>query len=358
MLRLFIAIVISVLLHFFWLKAFHWELPKNKTDTQVIDARLVPIKPTPVKQKAPPKEIIKKPLPKPEPAKPKVVKEVAKLSPLPPPYVAPDLNEQPPVVDEKVDVPIIDTDEVIDTPVEPLRDSSLEQADLPKVTPYQYIETVFDIYLNDDKARAGKAKITYDATELGQYKLDWTVEASGLLALFYPNLVQTSEGSIDAAYGLRPSHYRYQFGNKENKSYQAAFNWDDGQLLLHSSKGDKTVALTPNAQDYLSFMYQFMYKPPLNTMQISLTNGKRLASYNYSFEGEETLKLDFGEVKTYHIKHAKSDSDEKTELWLAVDYQFIPVKISKTEKDGKVINQIATTINTKSVQPTQELPLP
>ena len=172
------------------------------------------------------------------------------------------------------------------------------------------------------------------------------------------SILQTSEGLIDVEQGLRPANCHYQFGNKANKSYQAAFDWAKGELLLQSSKGDKTVALTESVQDYLSFMYQFMFKPPLNAMQISLTNGKQLSSYDYTFEGEETLKLDFGEVKTYHIKHAKSDSDEKTELWLAIDYQFIPVKISKTEKDGQVINQIAKVIYTKPVQLIQELPLP
>lgn len=364
-LRLFIAIVISVLLHFFWLTEFSWELPKQTTDKHLIDARLEPIKPnhikpTLIKPKEALKEIVKQHEQKQAKSAKPMESEALALLPayIPPALPTPEEAVVEAMMDTESDLSSIFTDAngLIETTTDT---SSIVAVASPKAEPYQYIDTTFDIYLNEDNTRSGVAKIVYDATsEIGRYKLHWSIEAAGLLAVFYPDLVQTSEGLIDVEQGLRPANYHYQFGNKANKSYQAAFDWAKGELLLQSSKGDKTVALTENVQDYLSFMYQFMFKPPLNAMQIGLTNGKQLASYDYTFEGEETLKLDFGEVKTYHIKHAKSDSDEKTELWLAIDYQFIPVKISKTEKDGQVINQIAKVIYTKPVQLIQELPLP
>ncbi len=350
--RLLIAIVISALLHFFWLSEFSLDLPKNTTDLQLIDARLVAIKPAKAQQKEAQKEIVQQPDPESIPS------ELAeKTLELPMPESEAMLDE---AVVGKDDFSSTDDDGLVSEPIETAPDSlPIVPVESPKAEPYQYIDTTFDIYLNDDETRSGVAKIIYDATsQVGRYKLTWSIEASGLLALFYPDLVQTSQGLIDVEQGLQPANYHYQFGDKANKTYQAVFDRTKGELLLHSSKGDKVVVLAENAQDYLSFMYQFMFKPPLNTMQINLTNGKQLASYEYTFEGEEVLKLDFGELKTYHIKHAKSDSDEKTELWLAIDYQFIPVKISKTEKDGQVINQIAKVIYTKPVQLIQELPLP
>jgi hypothetical protein len=44
--------------------------------------------------------------------------------------------------------------------------------------------------------------------------------------------------------------------------------------------------------------------------------------------------------------HTGNDADEKTELWLAIDYQHIPVKIVKTEKEGRYYEFIATRIST------------
>ena len=96
------------------------------------------------------------------------------------------------------------------------------------------------------------------------------------------------------------------------------------------------------AQDLMSFMYQFMFVPPLQEMQLAITNGKRLKTYAYGFDGEETLQTPFGEVRCLHIGRAGGDGEEKTDLWLAADYHYLPVKISKTEKDGTVLERIAT----------------
>jgi hypothetical protein len=120
---------------------------------------------------------------------------------------------------------------------------------------------------------------------------------------------------------------------------------------MTTSKGTYTEDLPEGAQDLLSFMYQFMHVAPLQTMQIPIVNGKRLRIYDYSFEGEELVNSSLGELKTIHITHNGIDSDEKTELWLAIDYQYVPVKIRKIEKNGDVVEMVATRIN--SNRPTQ-----
>jgi hypothetical protein len=89
-----------------------------------------------------------------------------------------------------------------------------------------------------------------------------------------------------------------------------------------------------------------MYVAPLQTMQIPIATGKKLAIYDYSFEGEESLNIKLGELKTIHIVHSGNNDEEKTELWLAIDYQYVPVKIRKIEKNGKVYEMVATRINT------------
>ena len=90
-----------------------------------------------------------------------------------------------------------------------------------------------------------------------------------------------------------------------------------------------------------------MHVAPLQNMQIAIATGKKLSTYDYSFAGEETLTTTIGELKTMHIVHAGLNSDEKTELWLALDHQYVPVKIRKTEKNGKLYELIATAINTR-----------
>lgn len=221
-----------------------------------------------------------------------------------------------------------------------------EAADEAAPQRYSKVVTGFNVYMNGDAQPVGNANISYTVDADNHYQLTWQVEASGLLGMVYPSLVQTSQGVVDDT-GLRPQQYTYQFGNKANKNYAAQFNWADKQLLLKSSKGEKQAALPDHTQDFLSFMYQFMFVPPLQTMQINMTNGKKLDSYDYTFVGEESLVLKFDKLNTYHIRHSKADSEDKTELWLALDYGYVPVKIKKTEKNGTVIEQIAITLTTE-----------
>lgn len=229
-----------------------------------------------------------------------------------------------------------------------------------KPTPFTKVETDFDVLMNHSLEPVGTAKIRYAQGNDQSYELTWSVSATGLIGLVYPDLLQTSQGKVTEA-GLLPDYYLYQFGAREDKSYQASFNWAEKEVALQSTKGTKKIPMAGDApaghiQDFLSFMYQFMFAPPLDDMQMYLTNGRKLGLYQYAFEGEETLELKFGKVKTYHIQHAKADSDDKTELWLAMDYQYVPVKIKKTEKDGTVIEQVATKLKFETIE--NEKPLP
>lgn len=235
---------------------------------------------------------------------------------------------------------------------------TVDVAEKPK--PFTTVETDFDVLMNQDTERVGTAKIYYSKSADQGYELTWKVSATGFIGLLYPDLLQTSQGKI-TEFGLMPTFYLYKFGEREDKSYQASFDWVEKSVALQSTKGTKTVVMDSDAsaghiQDFLSFMYQFMFIPPLDEMQMYLTNGRKLGLYTYAFEGEEVLELKFGTVKTYHIQHAKTDSDEKTELWLAKDYRYVPVKIRKTEKDGTVIEQIATRLKFETLD--NENPLP
>jgi hypothetical protein len=91
-----------------------------------------------------------------------------------------------------------------------------------------------------------------------------------------------------------------------------------------------------------------MFIPPPQNMQLNITNGKKLDIYQYFFAGEETINSKMGELRTVHIYRDNNDNDERSELWLALDYQYVPVKIRKTEQENKVYELLATSIKTES----------
>ena len=344
--RLAIALCVSILLHSMVFGGFDLSLPILKKEMHTIDARLQMPKaaPAPKLEPVPPVEPVN-----PEPSKPVASKsepEIAKVEPPPTP-----VTELPVTSPE----PIPETPAPQAAPVLPPQPEPVEKvAELPPAkdeglvinqNAYQYAETYFDVSTKIDGLAEGKAKMVFNLLDNNQYQMSFLTEAKGLAALVISDLLQTSDGALTKT-GLQPQHYLYQYGSKEDKTRKAVFDWQANTLQMTTSKGAKTENLLEGAQDLLSFMYQFMYVAPLQNMQIPITNGKNLRVYDYSFEGEENVNSKLGEVKTIHIVHTAGDSDEKTELWLAVDYQYLPVKIRKTEKDNKVYEFVATRVVT------------
>ncbi len=341
--RLGLALVVSVVLHFFLLGRLDLTLPDLKKEMHLIEARIQM-----------PKAVVKKvEIPKPE----EMVAPKPAPPAKPPEPVEPQKTEEP---DQPNDTAATDAapkpEPVTENPPQPQTENS--EPSPPQEAPqpedvglvinenaYQYVETDFDVRTKIDGKADGRAKITYNLIDNKQYQLQWLTEGSGLVGLLLPALLQTSEGTLTKA-GLQPMSYLYQFGNKKDKTRIANFDWQTNKVTLQTSKGTKTEDLPEGTQDILSFMYQFMYVAPLQTMQIHIVTGRKLATYDYSFEGEENINSVLGELKTIHIIHSNSDVDEKTELWLAIDYQYVPVKIRKTEKNGNVVEMVATRINT------------
>lgn len=331
------ALCASLCLHLMFLSQLDWQLwGPTEAELVTIEARLqavprpapkavvpvtAPAKKKSVKAKTTP-PIVQQPV-----AKEAIVPVATEASPPPETIAAeaPRLETVP-----EVDAETADEDTAIPLPLD---------EDVPITAPYQTVDTAFDVFINGEKSRAGTAEIRY-RTEGKQYQLRWEVKGTGLLRLLYPTLTQQSQGDISDE-GLRPLHYQYAFGSRADKTYEAAFNWQERIITLKTAKGEKATDLPMHTQDLLSFMYQFMFVPPLQEMQVTLTNGKRLGEYHYAFEGEETLSIAEQTLQTVHIAHTRGDTDEKVELWLATEYRHLPVKIRKTEKNGTVIEQIA-----------------
>lgn len=336
---LIIATLLSLLLHMLFLVESTLQLPGDIDDEHsLLEMRLVnlPAKKTalPIKQTTPKAKAdrqakrheekhpaITDPTRAAEPVRDtSVIKPVTEAAPEPALTEAPPSNNATATIDTETAAPAI---------------------------PYEFAETVFDVFRNNNAAPAGKTTITFSLDKNNGYFIKSVTEAKGLASIFFDTLQQKSEGLITQD-GLRPNYYSYEYGDK--KSQVANFAWSDGTLILHTAKGKKTENLPTGTQDLLSFMYQFMFTPPLESFSITVTNGKNLRTYSYSFEGEEEIDTKFSRsLKTIHLVKTGSEED-KTEIWLATDYKYLPVKIRKTEKDGSTVEQIMTNISTEAPQ--------
>jgi hypothetical protein len=254
------------------------------------------------------------------------------------PEVVSEVVPEPPAPTPPEPLPVAETPATAPQPVvEVPAEAEPEVVAEATVPPPRHVEIDFSVsYKGSD---AGVERHRYQVSDDGSYSLSSVAEAKGLLGLFLSELRQQSEGRVTEQ-GLRPNVFLYQYGNNADRLQKAVFDWQKKRLWLQSGRRVQVVDLQQDAQDLLSFMYQFMFSPPLQQMSLSITNGKRLKVYDYGFEGEETLATQMGDLRCIHILRESTD-EEKTELWLAADYHYLPVRIRMSDKDGKVTERNA-----------------
>lgn len=327
-----LALLLSLILHVTAFDGLDFlTLPDDEPVPENIEARIVT------------------PLPKPTPH---AVAKTARKTERPRPVPQPEAVTPPPIPEPVAELPkptepVPEPVEDIPVAEEPAVEETVTEARPPGAS---YIETDFELRRRTNGATesgtVGAAHVSYKTDTDGHYSIISVAEAKGFASLFVSGkLRQQSEGRVTAK-GLQPEGFLYQYGSDEAKAQRATFDWASGTLAMESAKGKTTAPLVSGTQDLLSFMYQFMFTPPLEEMKVTVTNGKRLRTYDYSFEGEERITTKMGEFNTLHIAKSSADGKEKTEVWLAMDYQYIPVKIRKTEENGSVIEQIVTRLST------------
>ncbi len=339
--QLLLALLLSVLVHVLLLRELGWPdwMGDMQASSPVLQARLSPVARPQPRNDVPPDSPRRQP-PRQRPPQSEPTKE-APVTPDP----AAEINPLAPAASEPV-ADSVDDEAMRAAEIEAWHQdqSQLPAEDAPEnATPYQQATTQFALYLNGGSQALGSASIRYAQTDGGQYTLRWEVEGKGLIKLLYPKLVQESRGEIRQQ-GLRPLFYRYALGSRADRTHEAIFDWDKRLLTLKTEGREDPYDLPQGAQDMLSFMYQFMFVPPLQELHVFLTNGRRFGEYEYEFEGEETLTIGTQTVQTVHLAHTRGDRNEKVDFWLASDYRNLPVKIRILTKNGQVIEQVATSI--------------
>lgn len=192
--------------------------------------------------------------------------------------------------------------------------------------PPQRVEIVYEL------ARNGMtlAEVTHQLEHDGRtYRLIEHWKGKGLLAL-KGDATRTSEGAI-AADGLRPRRFEDKRTGRETR--QAQFD----------AKG-----ATLEQQDQLSLAWSFAFAPPGKAVAVNVADGKRVSHYSYQPAGRERVKTPAGEFDALKlVKKRERPEDKATEIWLAADRQYLPVRILVVDKDGTQLDQLAARIAAK-----------
>lgn len=311
--RLLLTLGASALAHFWLLQGsrFDFELDNPRAKVTTIEARLT--------RRLVAVEPLSKPTPQPQP-QPRAPLKAQRENPI-------TAIEPPPTPDTEVLVEATPAASLTDTQAVPAVIEPASAALAKGPTMPRRIDIEFSVARSG--GGSGVARHVWQRDGENSYTITSTLQATGIASLFVPGkYVQTSQGIISDK-GLQPQIYTVE---RRDKTQSARFDSDAGRIIF--SDGAE-INLPPDTQDLLSFAFQFAYNPPQRkSLNLLLTNGRKLGNYNYLVVGDETLSTPVGSIPTVHIYKLHEPDDDGLEMWLAPDLFYAPVKMLRVEKNG------------------------
>lgn len=202
--------------------------------------------------------------------------------------------------------------------------------------PPKSVKATYEMYRN--KLLIANVEETFTADN-GNYQIQSAANPSGILTLFSNDkITRQSKGSINAD-GLKPDFFEEKQTGRKERIRTANFDWNNKKITLNFDDKSETVELPKGTQDWSSLYYQFFFKAPdKSTMQAIVTNGKKVETYAYKYIDDVSINIPAGKFETQHYLHKEEKGDRSTELWLAKDKSFFPVRVILHE-DGNDIEQ-------------------
>ncbi len=178
----------------------------------------------------------------------------------------------------------------------------------------------------------------------GRYRIDSDARGKGILALANRGSVRrSSEGEL-AAGGIRPLEFRDRRGSGPVAS--ARFDWPAKRVIQEYDGRNDTAEIKGPVQDRLSFLWEFVFRPlPERGFSVLLADGRGTSQVRYRVAGREKLETPAGTLDTLHIVKEQDPGDERgTEIWFALKWHNLPVRVLVIEKDGTRLDQLVTRI--------------
>jgi hypothetical protein len=174
------------------------------------------------------------------------------------------------------------------------------------------------------------------------YSIVSETRGKGILAAFGNK--RTARGRISPQ-GLRPDAYRDErpFGWVAS----AKFDWEAHSVTQERKGKSETLQMQGTAQDPLSLAYTFAFVPPKGKeYDVVRADGRGLTPFRFAIVGNEKLATPAGEMQTLHIMKVRDGPEDKTtDIWFAVEHDFLPVRVLVVDKDGSRVDQVLTRID-------------
>jgi len=170
----------------------------------------------------------------------------------------------------------------------------------------------------------------------------------GPLKLFLDDQWELSSSGRVGPGGLQPLTFSQHRAKDGKRDIDATFDWSRG-IMTSTYGGQQTEVPVPRAtQDRVSVMYQFMNLERTATVEVPMTNGRKVDLYTYRFMGEVRVETPAGTFDTIHYQRVNIDPKERrAEVWLAKDRFNFPVRLAYDDPKGFRLEQTLVALQSK-----------
>lgn len=180
------------------------------------------------------------------------------------------------------------------------------------------------------------------------YSIESRTVTEGIVKLLRDEtLVHTSAGRL-GAHGLEPSVFERRQANDRSRDVRTTFDWANGVMRSEYRGESGEVDLPAGTQDRLSMMYQFMHMVPRESVEVLMSNGRKVERYTYRLMEEARLKTPAGEFDTLRYERVITEPKQgRAQVWLARDRHFFPVRVVFEDSKGARVDQLLVTLETR-----------
>lgn len=214
--------------------------------------------------------------------------------------------------------------------------SALAWASAAWCAPPERVELAYEIARNGATIAESFYLLEHDGRS---YRITETSKGRGILA-FRGTTRRTSRGMVSAQ-GLRPVEFIDERSGRHTA--RANFDWDMKTITLQYRGEPRTEPLPRHAHDRLAFIFDFAFAPTRRReVAFDLLDGRGQSRHVYTPGGRERIKTPIGDFDA--LRFVRANGNERTEIWLASELSYLPLRILVVEEDGTRFEQVTTKI--------------
>jgi len=176
----------------------------------------------------------------------------------------------------------------------------------------------------------------------GAYALTETWKGRGIYRLL-GRAKRVSKGELSAA-GPRPREFVDERTGRDTQ--RVWFDWSANTITRRYKGEPRTEPVAAGTQDRLSFLLALGYLSQRGEpVSLYIADGRGTSHHTYKPNGRERLKTPAGDFDAVKLIRRKEGTGDVSEIWLAAELGYLPVRIVIQESDGTRYEHMVTRIS-------------